>query len=72
MANAGPNTGGSQFFMMLADTALPPAYTVFGRVVDGMDVLDRIGQVPLTARGGNPEVSSPLESVFIERVAIER
>jgi cyclophilin family peptidyl-prolyl cis-trans isomerase len=72
MANAGPNTGGSQFFMMLADTALPPAYSVFGQVVDGLDVLDRIAQVPLTARGPNPEQSSPLESVFIERVEIQR
>lgn len=72
MANAGPNTGGSQFFMMLADTALPPAYSVFGQVIDGLDVLDRIATVDLTARGANPEVSSPLESVFIERVEIQR
>lgn len=72
MANAGPDTGGSQFFIMLADTNLPPAYSVFGTVVDGMDVLDRIAQVPLTSRGGNPEVSSPLESVFIERIEIVR
>jgi peptidyl-prolyl cis-trans isomerase B (cyclophilin B) len=72
MANAGPNSGGSQFFMMLADTPLPPAYSVFGQVIDGLDVLDRIAGVPLTARGANPEVSSPLESVFIERVEIQR
>lgn len=73
MANTGqPNSGGSQFFMMLADYPLPPSYSVFGRVVGGMDVLDRIAEVPVTARGGNPEVSSPLESVFIESVEIER
>jgi peptidyl-prolyl cis-trans isomerase B (cyclophilin B) len=72
MANAGPDTGGSQFFMMLADTPLPPAYSVFGTVVEGLEVLDQIAQVPLTARGANPEVSSPLESVFIERVEIQR
>lgn len=73
MANSGrPNSGGSQFFMMLADYPLPPSYSIFGRVVDGLDVMDRIAQVPLTARGGNPEVSSPLETVFIERVEIQR
>ena len=42
MANAGPNTNGSQFFIMLADVPLPKLYTVFGRVVEGMDVVDSI------------------------------
>jgi cyclophilin family peptidyl-prolyl cis-trans isomerase len=42
MANAGPNTNGSQFFIMLDDKPLPPAYSVFGRVVEGMDVVDAI------------------------------
>lgn len=72
MANAGPETGGSQFFMMLADVALPPAYSVFGRIVDGIEVLDRIAEVPLTARRAGAEVSSPLESVYIERVEVRR
>lgn len=72
MANAGSGTGGSQFFMMLADNPLPPAYSVFGRVVDGLAVLDRIAQVPLTSRGGNPERSSPLETVYLERIEVER
>jgi cyclophilin family peptidyl-prolyl cis-trans isomerase len=73
MANTGnPNTGGSQFFMMLADYPLPPAYSVFGRVTGGLDVMDRIAAVPLTARGANPEVSSPLETVFIDSIEIRR
>ncbi len=42
MANAGPNTNGSQFFIMLADNSLPPNYTIFGKVISGQDVVDSI------------------------------
>lgn len=42
MANHGKNTNGSQFFVMLADNPLPKSYSVFGRVVEGMDVVDAI------------------------------
>lgn len=42
MANAGPNTNGSQFFIMLKDTPLPPAYTIFGTVTSGMDAVDQL------------------------------
>jgi cyclophilin family peptidyl-prolyl cis-trans isomerase len=42
MANAGPNTNGSQFFIMLENTPLPPLYTIFGRVTSGQDVVDGI------------------------------
>ena len=42
MANAGPNTNGSQFFVMLADVPLPKSYSIFGRVTEGMDVVDQI------------------------------
>ena len=42
MANAGPNTNGSQFFVMHADYGLPPSYTIFGKLTAGEDVLDQI------------------------------
>lgn len=42
MANSGPDTNGSQFFIMLADHNLPPLYTIFGQVTKGLDVVDKI------------------------------
>ena len=42
MANAGPNTNGSQFFIMLANNPLPKQYTIFGKVISGLDVVDKI------------------------------
>ena len=52
MANAGPNTNGSQFFIVLDDLRgkLPKNYTIFGRVTDGMDVVDAIANTPTRAR----------------------
>ena len=50
MANAGPNTKGSQFFIMHADYGLPNAYTIFGEVTDGMDVVDAIAEAPVGAQ----------------------
>ena len=46
MANAGPNTNGSQFFICLEDVGLPHAYTVFGEVTDGMEAVDAIAAQP--------------------------
>ena len=65
MANAGPNTNGSQFFIMHADYGLPPSYTIFGKLTGGEDVLDRIA----TAQTGAQD--RPNEPVRIERVTIE-
>ena len=46
MANAGPNTNGSQFFIMHADYGLPNAYSIFGEVTAGLDVVDAIAEAP--------------------------
>jgi cyclophilin family peptidyl-prolyl cis-trans isomerase len=65
MANAGPNTNGSQFFIMHVDYPLPPSYTKFGRVLEGQDVVDAIANVDR-----NPN-DKPLEPVVMNRVYIE-
>lgn len=56
MANSGPNTNGSQFFIMHADYALPNQYTIFGEVSNGLDVVDTIAGAPTGAqdRPNNP------------------
>jgi cyclophilin family peptidyl-prolyl cis-trans isomerase len=69
MANAGPNTNGSQFFIMHVDYPLPPNYTIFGRVTEGLDVVDAIANVP-TQSSGRGERSTPTEDVRIESVEI--
>jgi cyclophilin family peptidyl-prolyl cis-trans isomerase len=71
MANAGPNTNGSQFFIVHGDLRgqLPPNYTIFGEVTEGMDVVDAIANVPVQ-RSRSGEMSSPTEEVKIESVEI--
>ena len=67
MANSGlPNSGGSQFFIALDDIGLPPNYTVFGRVVDGFDVLERIAALPMAPNPPDPVPSRPLETIYLE------
>ena len=65
MANAGPNTNGSQFFIMHADYGLPPSYTIFGRVTEGQDVVDAIATTS-TGPGDKPVSPVTMEKVTIE------
>lgn len=65
MANSGPNTNGSQFFIMHQNYGLPPNYTIFGRVTDGMDIVDAIATAPT-----GPS-DRPTEPVTIEGITIK-
>ncbi len=65
MANAGPNTNGSQFFIMHVDYPLPPSYTIFGRVTEGQEVVDAIANTP------KDRSDKPTTDVVMEKVTVE-
>src|SRR5205823_12346028 len=67
MANAGPNTNGSQFFLISGPSGvrLPPQYNHFGKIVEGLDVLDRMGKVA-TGPGDRPREDVVIQSVTID------
>ena len=64
MANAGPNTNGSQFFIMHQDYPLPRNYTIFGRVLEGMETVDAIAAVP-TDQSDKPKETITINSISI-------
>ena len=67
MANAGPNTNGSQFFVTVTDTSwLTGKHTIFGEITEGYDVVEKISKLP-TAAQDKPRKDVVLESVTIER-----
>lgn len=66
MANAGPNTNGSQFFIMHNDMPLPKAYVIFGKVVEGIEVVDKIASLATDSRDC-PLVPPVIESITVEK-----
>ena len=74
MANRGPDTGGSQFFLITGDAGhnldANPAYTIFGTVVEGLDVAKQIQALPIQDPSADIEGQQPAESVYLEKVTI--
>jgi cyclophilin family peptidyl-prolyl cis-trans isomerase len=69
MANAGPNTNGSQFFIMHQDYPLPPNYVIFARVTSGIEVVDALAEIATTA-GPDGGMSQPLQAPVITKVTV--
>ena len=69
MANSGPNTNGSQFFIVHKDTDVPKNYVIFGQVLTGMETIDKIAGVKVEDNGRG-EQSKPTETVKIEKIEI--
>ena len=70
-ANSGPNTNGSQFFVLHKDYPLPATYSIFGRVTKGIEVIDALAEVPVR-RGADPIPSEPLTAPVIKKITIRQ
>jgi cyclophilin family peptidyl-prolyl cis-trans isomerase len=68
MANSGPDTNGSQFFIVLQAAQLPPSYSVFGHVTAGMDTVDKIAAMP----NGGGEKNQALQPVAITKATVAK
>jgi cyclophilin family peptidyl-prolyl cis-trans isomerase len=70
MANSGQNTNGSQFFIMHTTYPLQKNYTIFGQVIEGMDIVNAIAETPV-GPSTTGELSRPLQDVLIRSITIE-
>ena len=71
MANRGPNTNTSQFFILHQDYPLPPSYVIFGKVIRGMEVVDALMASP-TRMGTDGDMSAPLTPIVMKKVTIKK
>lgn len=67
MANAGAGTAGSQFFIVYKDTTLPASYTIWGTVVSGLDVVEKVAAAGVAAGNANPSDGSPAQPIVITK-----
>lgn len=67
MANSGPNTNGSQFFLVYANTTLAPSYTIWGTITSGLDIVKAIAKAG--AAGGAPD-GKPAKTIAIQKVLV--
>ncbi len=68
MANSGPNTNGSQFFLVYGNTTLPPSYSIWGKITSGLDILKGLGAAGI--KGGGSD-GTPLKTIAIEKVIVK-
>src|SRR5579875_1345881 len=71
MANSGPNTNGSQFFLVYRNSPLPPSYSVFGAIVSGLNIIQKVAKAGTDNANGKGD-GHPKEKVVIERVTITK
>ena len=72
MANRGPNTNSSQFFVCLNDVSLPHNYTIFGKVTDGMNVVEKIGAVEIIPGRMGPSDGRPKQDVMVKKIYMKK
>ncbi len=71
MANSGPGTNGSQFFLVYEDTQLDPAYTIVGEIVEGLDIVKEVAKAGAEVpKGGQPGDGKPKKEVTLETVTV--
>ncbi|SDJ89036.1 peptidylprolyl isomerase [Streptomyces indicus] len=73
MANAGPNTGGSQFFLVYKDSKLPPAYTPFGEMDEaGLKLVEKVGKAGVAEGSQSPGDGAPKKAVTLEKATVKK